>query len=456
MDERFYNVALLQELVDSLPPTLKMQWAFHRKDIRTATMLDFNNWLGEMVDVLSQVIRPVWNKQQKSDIKLEKQTRKEQVFVHVHSADASEQEDFETCLACNNDCSSLNVCRHFLDMSSGARWALVNEKKICKKCLAKHAESCERKIPCNQNGCSYLHHWLLHDDRKHKRQSLNVSAQNMSCNAHCCSEKGVLLKYIPVMVHGKTKSIMTYAFLDAGSTSTLMEHSLWEELNLDGEKSPLNISWTDGQKRREADSVVFSVRIAGTHATGQNFLLSEVHTVRSLDLPPQSMSALSLAKHFHHLSNLPIESYTEAKPRILLGVNSSRLEYPFDSREGEENQPTVLLTRLGWVVYGPCPTTGQAIVTKNVSAIAKDNEEFRSSSEIMISQSAEQKFPDSNNRQMVSNKAHVALDVGATRNTQELDPCVLWGSVTQSVNTPPLQMVLHEPPQHPAVTATLW
>ena len=89
--------------------------------------------------------------------------------------------------------------------------------------------------------------------------------------------------------------------------------------------------------------------------------------MRSLDLPAQTMSVPELAKHFQHLSNLPIESYAAVKPRILLGVDSSRLEYPFDSREGDENQPTAVLTRLGWVFYGPCSISGQTIAKKDVS-----------------------------------------------------------------------------------------
>ncbi|XP_065094629.1 uncharacterized protein LOC135715158 [Ochlerotatus camptorhynchus] len=252
-------------------------------------------------------------------------------------------------------------------MTPNARWALVNEKKICRKCLTKHFKTCERKVPCNRNGCSFLHHQLLHDDSKHKKQTSIIPAQIASCNTHLSSLGGVLLKYIRVTVHGKGKSITTYAFLDAGSTSTLMEHSLWEELNLNGEKSPLCMSWTGGQRRYEEDSVKFSAEIAGAQTPGQSFQLSEVHTVRNLDLPPQSMSVKDLAKHFRHLSGLPIESYVAVKPRILLGVDNARLEYPFNSREGSENQPTAVLTRLGWLVYGPCSVSEQTMAKKDVT-----------------------------------------------------------------------------------------
>ncbi|XP_058443868.1 uncharacterized protein LOC131425755 [Malaya genurostris] len=360
MDERLYNVALLQELVDSLPSALKMKWAFYRKEIRTATLLEFNEWLGEMVETLSQVIRPtVWTKPQKAEQKTERRVRKEEVYLHTHTTHSSDQVDRKGCLACGNECSSLDKCGSFLKMSPSARWALVNVKKVCRKCLNKHFKTCERKVPCGVQGCAFLHHRLLHNDSKHNKPSISHSTQAASINAHHSSLERTFLKYISVTVHGKGSSISTYAFLDAGSTSTLMEHSLWEELNLDGERAPLCISWTGGQGRYEDDSVVFSVEVTGERTPGLRFNLQDVHTVRSLDLPSQSMSATELAEHFGYLSDIPIESYADVKPRILLGVDNSRLEYPLDSREGSENQPTAVLTRLGWVVYGPCSMSGR-------------------------------------------------------------------------------------------------
>ncbi|XP_053686561.1 uncharacterized protein LOC128736105 [Sabethes cyaneus] len=362
MDERFYNVALLQELVDSLPPTLKMKWAFYRKEIGAATLREFNAWLGNMVDAISQVSRP---QAYTKPLKMEKKGRKEDAFVHLHSEQPPELINRRACLACAGECSSLDKCNSFLRMVPNARWALVNEKKICRKCLTKHFRTCEIKVPCNQNGCSFLHHRLLHDDSKHQgRSSPSELLENSSCNAHHCPPDGVLLKYVRVTLHGKNRSIDTYAFLDAGSTSTLMEHSLWEELNLGGERNPLCITWTGGQGRYEGNSVKCSLDISGAQNPTKRFYLSKVHTVRKLDLPSQSMSATELTRYFQYLSGLPLESYSKVKPRILIGVDNSRLDYPLDSREGSYSQPTAVLTRLGWIIYGPCSVAKRSTTVK--------------------------------------------------------------------------------------------
>ncbi|XP_055614008.1 uncharacterized protein LOC129760382 [Uranotaenia lowii] len=370
LDERLYNATLLQELVESLPINLKMKWATHLQKTGASSLMEFNMWLSKKVDAFSRVTRPQsWNKSSAKH-------RKDEAFLHLHSEQPSSRSYQNSCPACSGDCATIENCRAFLDMSKNQRWSVVNEQNICRKCLTRHFKTCSRRVPCNTNGCKYLHHWLLHDDRKHKEQNNpnipNIPANNAispnnpispsnsssmlqhpSCNAHNCSLGGVLLKYIRVTLHGRKGSITTYAFLDGGSTSTFMEHGLWQDLNLEGEKYPLCISWTAGQGRFEADSVKCSIEISGMQSD-ERFNLAKVHTVQSLSLPSQTPSGAELIRRYHYLSDIPIDSYANVRPRILLGMDNIRLEYPLDSREGLENEPTAVLTRLGWVVYGPC------------------------------------------------------------------------------------------------------
>ncbi|XP_062538612.1 uncharacterized protein LOC134206886 [Armigeres subalbatus] len=257
---------------------------------------------------------------QKPETRIEKKVWKDEVYVHAYSVHQQEKVDRKKCLACGNMCESLEKCSSFLKMSPNARWALVNEKKLCRKCLKKHFKTCEMKVPCNQGGCIFLHHRLLHDDSKHNKPSPSAPAQNASVNAHHSSLPNVLLKYVRVTLHGKGRSITTYAFLDAGSTTTLVEHSLRKELNLNGEKSPLCIAWTGGQGRYGQDSVIFSAEISSASKSGQRFHLPEVHT---------------------------------QNPEFCWELTAP--DWSIHSIPGKEVlTPTAVLTRLGWVVYGPC------------------------------------------------------------------------------------------------------
>ncbi|XP_055605041.1 uncharacterized protein LOC129753269 [Uranotaenia lowii] len=365
LEERLYNAPLVQELVDALPPGLKMQWALHRLETGDNSLLEVSVWIGRIAEACSLVTRPeAWSKQsgkpKKEGAFLHLHTTpaeedKEGAFLHLHTTPAEEDKE-GACLACFGTCSGLESCTQFQNMSVQSRWSLIHEKNICRKCLTKHFKNCERKVPCSKNGCKYLHHCMLHNDKKHK-QSGGAQQKDAFCNTHQNTTGNVLLKYVRVTVHGNGKSIDTYAFIDGGSTCTLMEHSLWNELKLEGEHYPLCINWTAGQGRYESDSIKCSVYISGSSGTSKRFCLSKVHTVRSLDLPPQTLCTSKLVKSFSYLSDVSIEPYTNVQPRILLGMDNIRLEYPLDSREGSESQPTAVLTRLGWVIYGPCSLT---------------------------------------------------------------------------------------------------
>nr|XP_040219656.2 uncharacterized protein LOC120947904 [Anopheles coluzzii] len=82
--------------------------------------------------------------------------------------------------------------------------------------------------------------------------------------------------------------------------------------------------------------------------------MSEVHTVKELALPKQTMHMTRLAANYAHLRGLPVDSYEEAMPRVLIGVDNCRLSQPLKSVEGKCDEPVASKTRLGWVVYGPC------------------------------------------------------------------------------------------------------
>ncbi|XP_052561972.1 uncharacterized protein LOC120429009 [Culex pipiens pallens] len=349
MNECLYNVALLQELVERLPPTIKINWALHRKSKKTVSLADFGKWLGTLVEALSKVTRPPAGPKHQIG---QRDRRNEQ--VHVHSDDVKERNASKGCHVCKEDCQSLEKCGEFGKMSPLSRWKLIKEMDICRKCLKKHIRACDSKVPCGTNGCPFLHHKLLHDDAKHKLpEQVTQDKPKEDCNAHQCCLGSVLFKYVQITLHGNGKSVTTYAFLDSGSTCSLMEHSLWEELGLDGEKQPLCIGWTAGQGRYEANSVRCTVDVSGTTGKRRN-RLKKVHTVESLQLPVQTMNIDDLSEHYGHLANLPVESYANVRPRILLGMDNAYLDQPLEAREGGENQPVAALTRLGWTVYGPC------------------------------------------------------------------------------------------------------
>ncbi|XP_068144176.1 uncharacterized protein [Drosophila tropicalis] len=134
-----------------------------------------------------------------------------------------------------------------------------------------------------------------------------------------------------------------------GSALTLINNKVFKQLGLKGVPDPLCLKWTNDTTREENASERVTLTVANPH-NGNQFYLEEVHSVDTLDLPVQSIDIRALAKEFPHLAGLPIASYTNARPSILIGTNNWNLAVPLKIKEGAWHQPIASKTRLGWAL----------------------------------------------------------------------------------------------------------
>ncbi|XP_065091285.1 uncharacterized protein LOC135712256 [Ochlerotatus camptorhynchus] len=84
----------------------------------------------------------------------------------------------------------------------------------------------------------------------------------------------------------------------------------------------------------------------------QSFQLTGVRTVEELLLPHQTLNADDLRQRYSYLQGLPIGSYYDARPRILIGMKHVQVSLVLKSREGNVGDPVAVKTRLGWTVCG--------------------------------------------------------------------------------------------------------
>ncbi|XP_055542975.1 uncharacterized protein LOC129728551 [Wyeomyia smithii] len=141
---------------------------------------------------------------------------------------------------------------------------------------------------------------------------------------------------------------------DCGSSLTLIEESLAAELKLKGEKHPLCLRWTADTCRYEESAKRVEVNESGTRNQKSKRRLTDVYTVKELKLPAQSLSIEKLSASHSHLRGIPVDSYTNVRPRILIGMDNIRIIHPLKYREGKEHEPIAAKTRLGWLIYGTC------------------------------------------------------------------------------------------------------
>ncbi|XP_058122772.1 uncharacterized protein LOC131293707 [Anopheles ziemanni] len=366
-------------VVGKLPPSAFYQWAWYTRNTHDTTLRDFGNWIGELADsigALPVAYTPSAPNTTRPDRPRAEQhsTRRTNAFVNVHATETQDDatcSSGKVCAACDGQCSVLTECKTFLSLNVKARWAIVTNRKACSQCLRWHRSTCRVSNVCGQGGCTQKHHTLLHSEKVGNRPASTTTVATAECNVHVNAAGGVLLRYVPIVLHGKGRTVKTYALLDDGSFSTFIEHDLVAELGLSGAPQPLCINWTGNQKREEAGSVRLAITLSGAFDGSKRHKMSKVHTLEQLALPEQSLDTEALSKQYKYLMGAQAESYADVKPRVLIGADNCRLGQAMVTLEGKANQPIATKTRLGWIVYGPCssfhPTVEKTVLHHSIN-----------------------------------------------------------------------------------------
>ncbi|XP_058826986.1 uncharacterized protein LOC131686971 [Topomyia yanbarensis] len=317
------NPSLLLELVDKLPVHVRLDWAAYTREVAEVNLQDFGEFMSEVVRNASRVtlysgVVKICEENSKS--------RRGTLNVHTDSEHPSNSSVPEkSCPACSGKDHRLKDCDRFKSYNVDGRWKLLQNTGICRNCLNFHGRrACRLNSVCG-----------------------SANAEN---HVHRCSEQAILFRIVPITLHGPEVDIETFAFLDDGSSLTLIESALVEQLGVGGDPQPLCLKWTGNMSRLEKASMIVQLAVSGCNT--QQLEMKDVRTVKNLNLPRQTLDIEQLSSKHQHLRNLPIFSYYDAEPRILIGINNLRLMVPLQVKEGDVGEPVAVRTRLGWSVYG--------------------------------------------------------------------------------------------------------
>ncbi|XP_058170061.1 uncharacterized protein LOC131285222 [Anopheles ziemanni] len=264
LQEQMYRATLLPELVERLPPNLRLMWGMYRCTLVGSVTLDqFGAWMKTVTQAAVSVTPPT---------QFINQPSARPRPVNTHFVD-SEHTSHSFCIVCEEpECPAGAECKKLLALTVDRRWSFVRGKHMCKLCLWKHGGRCHITKKCGENGCRAYHHRLLHcDDTAKPRTEATVSA-------HTTPTSKAILRYMPIKLHGNGKTIESYALFDEGSSVTLMDHTLLQELNLEGYEDPICLSWTGEQTRDEPHSRTVSLKISAIGDNGKSYVMPKVMT----------------------------------------------------------------------------------------------------------------------------------------------------------------------------------
>lgn len=103
-----------------------------------------------------------------------------------------------------------------------------------------------------------------------------------------------------------------------------MEESLATSLGLQGENVKLSLKWTSKIQRTELNSKRVDLHISDVNDT-ERFVMNNVRTVQSLELPEQTLSQ-DLLESYSFLEGLPFQTYEKAVSRILIGLENKKFD----------------------------------------------------------------------------------------------------------------------------------
>lgn len=335
LSEHLWNPILLSEMVERLPCQLKLEWATHKFNNPESNIEVFGLWLKQKAMTYATIL-----------VKPPNILSSSEKHKSRHSFNIHQESEPRKCIVCAEKCDNLESCEKFKEMSLNDKWNVVKNNHLCRICLIQHkSKMCSRQDLCGIDDCQYRHHALLHKSRR--RNNEDVHDVNLHVN-----ESQTYFKILPVCLRNGSKSITVFAMLDDGSSITLIDDKVAKYLELYGENQPLCLRWTNDVERRDNNSEIVKLNISQSSNSKKQFLLGDVRTVQNLSLPIQTVIIEELRKSYKHLKGVPVESYENAQPLLLIGLNHTKLMAMKKYRFGKDGEPSAAKTALVWCIFG--------------------------------------------------------------------------------------------------------
>lgn len=262
----------------------------------------------------------------------------------------------------------MDVCAQLGRMSHERKIGFLKENGICFGCLCTGhiSKDCRKRISCSR--CSLKHPTILHkepvkdSEQTERSPELHVDNTLVSSGLTGAGNQDCKLPIVPVQVKSNkgTTVVITYAFLDQGSTAVFCTESLMQKLHLTGRKGRILLR-TMGQEKVVSSNIVSGLEVAALE--GDNFLeLPRAYTQELMPVNRGNIPTERDIKQWSYLRDVYLPQI-DAGIELLIGTNVPKALEPLEVVCSENDGPYAIRTLLGWTVNGPM--TGNSGETVN-------------------------------------------------------------------------------------------
>ncbi|XP_044755156.1 uncharacterized protein LOC123314105 [Coccinella septempunctata] len=357
-NEHLQNPTLVRDIVQKLPDMIKLRWGEEvMKKHGTVDLSDLSDWISDIAAAACYVSRPSSSTMNKTEPRSKPFVYSSTKRYETTLTTADSKKTDKLCTYCREKGHYIQDCSKINQDDVETRWETVTRRKLCFSCLKNNHQTmkCRSKRQCGINNCKRSHHKLLHKDQSQQNFDYTQSTQTEDLRKENVLAVGqgaanILLRMIKVRLYGKNDFLETIALCDEASTVTLIDKSIVDHLEIEGNVESLCIQWTNNMTSCYEDSHRLDLDISGIHENAKRFTMKNVRSVENLSLPVQVIKETDWKK-YPHLQGIPFNEI-QGRPMILLGQDNIRLTVARRVIQGPENSPLATKTNLGWILHG--------------------------------------------------------------------------------------------------------
>lgn len=407
---------LLKSLEEKLPPTTRNFWIHYKAELmrrqENVNIEALGGWFKFELDAQYAGLSA------KDIVKKTNNGKATVLTVGVNSNSSSKREKW--CSKCKGAVGHyIQDCSEFKNMAIDKRREFAKQNNLCFMCLIKghQAGDCRKKnsLPkCSK--CNKEHASILHPENT---ETANAQVgcvktcditETAIAQVGCTKTSDVLLKIAMVTIKGPMKTRIVPAFFDEGSTATMMDEDLANDLGLEGLVSPITYRWTNDIVRTDSESRIVNINVSSTNRISKFYELNNVRTGKNLALPSQAFNVKEVLKLHPYLNEEKLQSISNVQPLLLIGSNNGGFIVSIKTVQRQLNGLIECKSRLGWTIHGPIHKNSVAPPSMSVHICANIGEEENLNDLVKKSYEIEN-FGITNETETLSEADAIALDI---------------------------------------------